>query len=56
MTDYGYGMWALVAIDSAVFILFAVSFFHPSGGRDWRALGGFSAFVVALFAESMATR
>lgn len=51
MTDYGYGMWALVAIDSAVFILFAVSFFHPSGGRDWRALGGFSAFVVALFAE-----
>ena len=51
MTGYGYGMWALVAIDSAVFILFAVSFFHPSGGRDWRALGGFSAFVVALFAE-----
>jgi protein-S-isoprenylcysteine O-methyltransferase Ste14 len=51
MTDYGYGRWALVAINSAVFILFAVSFFHPRGGRDWRALGGFSAFILALFAE-----
>ena len=51
MKDYGYGLWALVAIDSAVFILFAISFFHPSGKRDWRALGGFSAFIVALFAE-----
>jgi len=51
MTDYGYGLWALVVINSAVFILFAVSFFHPQGGRDWRALGGFSAFIVALFAE-----
>ena len=51
MNDYGYGLWALVAINSAVFILFAISFFHPSGGRDWRALGGFSAFIVALFAE-----
>jgi methanethiol S-methyltransferase len=51
MKDYGYGLWALVAINSAVFVLFAISFFHPSGGRDWRALGGFSAFIVALFAE-----
>lgn len=50
-SDYGYGLWALVAINSAVFILFAASFFHPHGGRDWRALGGFSAFIVALFAE-----
>ncbi len=51
MNDYGYGLWALVVINSAVFILFAISFFHPHGGRDWRALGGFSAFIVALFAE-----
>jgi protein-S-isoprenylcysteine O-methyltransferase Ste14 len=51
MKDYGYGLWALVVINSAVFILFAISFFHPRGGRDWRALGGFSAFIVALFAE-----
>lgn len=51
MSDYGYGLWALVIINSLVFIVFAASFFHPRSGRDWRALGGFSAFIVALFAE-----
>lgn len=46
-----YGLWSLVAIDSLVFILFAFSFFKPSSKRDWRTLGGFSAFIVALFVE-----
>ena len=50
-TDYGYGLWTLVVLNSAIFIIFATSFFHPRSGRDWRALGGFSAFVVALFTE-----
>ncbi len=50
-TASAYGLWSLVAIDSLVFILFAFSFFKPSTRRDWRTLGGFSAFVVALFAE-----
>lgn len=51
MSDYGYGLWVLVIVNSAVFVLFAASLFHPRGGRDWKALGGFSAFIVALFAE-----
>jgi protein-S-isoprenylcysteine O-methyltransferase Ste14 len=51
MTEYGYGLWALVVINSALFIIFAVSFFHPRSKRDWRALGGFSAFIIALFTE-----
>lgn len=51
MNDFGYGLWPLVVINSAVFIIFAFSFFHPRSGRDWRVLGGFSAFVVALFTE-----
>jgi protein-S-isoprenylcysteine O-methyltransferase Ste14 len=51
MTDYGYGLWFLVVLNSAIFIAFAVSFFHPKSRRDWRALGGFSAFLVALFTE-----
>lgn len=46
-----YGLWFLVAINSIVFILFAFSFTHPKTGRDWRSFGGFSAFIVALFAE-----
>ena len=46
-----YGLWALVAINSLVFILFAFSFTHPKTSRDWRSLGAFSAFIVALFVE-----
>ncbi len=46
-----YGLWSLVVINSAVFILFAFSFFKPKTRRDWRTLGGFSAFIVALFVE-----
>jgi Cu+-exporting ATPase len=46
-----YGLWSLVIIESAVFILFAFSFFKPQTKRDWRTFGGFSAFIVALFAE-----
>lgn len=51
MRDYGYGLWLLVIMNSVLFIGFAVSFFHPANRRDWRALGGFSAFIVALFTE-----
>ena len=49
--SYGYGLWWLVAINSLVIIIFAASFYHPQSDRDWRALGGFSAFIVALFTE-----
>ena len=46
-----YGLWSLVIINSAVFILFAFSFFKPRTTRDWRSFGSFSAFIVALFVE-----
>jgi protein-S-isoprenylcysteine O-methyltransferase Ste14 len=49
--DYGYGLWALVIINSAIFILFTLSFFRPGNRRDWKAMGAFSAFIVALFTE-----
>ena len=51
MSSYGYGLWLLVIVNSAVFIIFAGSFFHPRTKRDWKAMGGFSAFVVALMVE-----
>ena len=51
MNEYGYGLWALVIVNSAIVILFALSFFHPASRRDWKAMGAFSAFVVALFTE-----
>ena len=46
-----YGLWTLVIINSAVFILFAFSFFKPKTKRDWRTFGSFSAFLIALFVE-----
>jgi protein-S-isoprenylcysteine O-methyltransferase Ste14 len=46
-----YGLWLLVAINTAVFIIFAFSFTHPRTGRDWRSFGAFAAFLVALFTE-----
>lgn len=47
----GYGLWSLVAIDTAVFVIFALSFTRPRTARDWRSLGAFSAFIAALFTE-----
>lgn len=46
-----YGLWSLVIINSAVFIIFAFSFTKPQTKRDWRSFGGFAAFIVALFTE-----
>ena len=46
-----YGLWALVIINSALFIMFAFSFAKPESKRDWKTLGAFSAFIVALFTE-----
>ena len=46
-----YGLWFLVIVNSAIFILFAFSFFKPQTTRDWRSFGAFSAFIVALFTE-----
>jgi protein-S-isoprenylcysteine O-methyltransferase Ste14 len=46
-----YGMWVLVILNSVIFIAFAFSFTKPKSAQDWRSLGTFSAFVVALFAE-----
>ena len=46
-----YGLWVLVILNSAVFIIFAFSFFKPRTKRDWRSFSAFSAFIVALFVE-----
>ena len=50
-TMSAYGLWTLVVINSAVFIIFAYSFTKPKSSRDWRSFSGFSAFIVAMFTE-----
>ena len=49
--SFDYGFWPLVIINSLIFIIFAFSFTKPKTARDWRSLGAFSAFIVALFTE-----
>ena len=46
-----YGLWFLVVVNSAIFIIFAFSFTKPKTKLDWRSLGAFSSFIVALFVE-----
>ncbi|MFZ3081904.1 methyltransferase family protein [Rhodoferax ferrireducens] len=46
-----YGLWSLVVFNSAIFVMFAYSFFKPATARDWRTFSAFSAFIVALFVE-----
>jgi hypothetical protein len=45
MADSGYGLWPLVVLNTVLVAVFAASFFHPSTGRDWRVMGGFTAFL-----------
>jgi protein-S-isoprenylcysteine O-methyltransferase Ste14 len=47
----GYGLWPLVLISTALFVASAASFFHPHTRRDWRAMGAYTGFLVALFTE-----
>lgn len=46
-----YGLWWLVIMNSAVFIIFAFSFSKPQTTGDWRSFSAFSAFIIALFVE-----
>ena len=48
---YDYGLWWLVAFHVGVFALFAFGLLHPASRREWRSMGAFMAFVVALFTE-----
>ncbi len=50
-TMSSYGLWSLVILNSAIFIMFAFSFSKPQTKRDWRSFGAFSAFIIALFTE-----
>ncbi|WP_052862876.1 methyltransferase family protein [Streptomyces niger] len=55
MADAAYGLWPLVVFNTLLFVVFAASFFHPKTKRDWRAMGAYTAFLVALFTEMYGT-
>lgn len=49
--SYAYGIWSLVIINSAIFIMFAYSFTKIQNKPDWHTWGPFSAFIIAYFTE-----
>ncbi|MBZ4647004.1 MAG: isoprenylcysteine carboxyl methyltransferase [Clostridia bacterium] len=51
LDKYAYGLWGAVIFNIVLFGLFAYSAFKPTTKRDWRTLGAFTAFLVALFSE-----
>lgn len=46
-----YGNWAAVVASILFFTLFVVAFAYAPKKRDWRTLGIYEAFMVALFTE-----
>ena len=48
---YAYGLWPLVIVNVGLFAGFLLSFAKPSTKLEWRSMGLFTAFIVALFVE-----
>ncbi len=50
-TTYAYGRWAAVLMGIGIFSFFVISFLVPTEKREWRSLGVYEAFIIALFTE-----
>ena len=48
---YDYGLWWLVAFHIGIFLVFGLGLLQPATRREWRTMGAFMAFVVALYTE-----
>lgn len=51
LDQYAYGLWGSVIFNIIFFGIFVFSAFKPKSKKDWRTLGAFAAFMVALFSE-----
>lgn len=48
---YAYGMWATVAFNTLLILFFVTSYIVPKKNIEWRSMGAFIGFIVALFTE-----
>jgi protein-S-isoprenylcysteine O-methyltransferase Ste14 len=48
---YAYGLWSAVAFNVVFILIFALSFLAPKRRVEWRSMGVFAGWVVALFTE-----
>ncbi len=51
LSSYAYGMWPVVVFNILLFLFFAISFVKPKKRVEWRTMGAFIGFLVALFTE-----
>jgi protein-S-isoprenylcysteine O-methyltransferase Ste14 len=49
--SYAYGMWPVVVFNILLFLFFAIGFIRPKKKVEWRSMGAFIGFLVALFTE-----
>jgi len=49
--EYAYGLWLVVAFNVVFVLIFALSYLAPKHRVEWRSMGVFAAWVVALFTE-----
>jgi protein-S-isoprenylcysteine O-methyltransferase Ste14 len=49
--EYAYGLWLIVAFNIVFVLAFALSYLAPKRRVEWRSMGVFAAWVVALFTE-----
>jgi protein-S-isoprenylcysteine O-methyltransferase Ste14 len=50
-SQYGYGLWPVVIANVSFVLFFALGFLAPRGKWEWRSMGVFTGFLVALFSE-----
>jgi len=51
LTGYAYGNWVATLLSIGLFSIFAFSFLTPLKKQNWRTLGIYEAFIIALFSE-----
>ncbi|MCL4394272.1 MAG: isoprenylcysteine carboxylmethyltransferase family protein [Chloroflexi bacterium] len=49
--EYAYGLWWIVAFNVGFVLIFALTYLAPRRRVEWRSMGVFAAWVVALFTE-----
>jgi protein-S-isoprenylcysteine O-methyltransferase Ste14 len=49
--SYDYGIWSMVVFNVMLFGAFVLGFLRPKKKYEWRTLGAFAAFIIALFTE-----
>ena len=51
LTGFDYGMWPAAIISAGLIVCFIGSYMLPTRRREWRSMGLFAAWIVALFTE-----